>query len=135
MDETGDILKTISEPTRYRIVRLLLKRHHCARSLSKELGISEAAVSQHMSVLRKHGIVTSFRHGYHLHYVLDRGVVERVARELTSWLDDLDAIEDCHTLNPCRFVLDDGSNGCLYRSAEGGKGKDGNIDEEKETRQ
>lgn len=115
--DIGLILKTISEPTRYKIVRLLLQRHHCSRSLALTLGISESAVSQHMSVLRKQGIVTSFRHGYHIHYVLNREVIEAVVGELNSWLDKLDGIEDCHELNPCQFKLGDDAVGCLYESS------------------
>ena len=110
------MLKTIAEPTRFQIVQLLLERHHCARSLAKTLGISESAVSQHMSVLRKAGLITSFKHGYHVHYVLEREAFEFIAGQMDAWLDLMDRIPDCHRSNPCQFLLGDGTSGCLYRS-------------------
>lgn len=112
------MLRTLAEPTRFRIAQLLLERHQCARSLSLTLGISESAVSQHMSVLRKAGLVTSFRHGYHVHYVLEREAFEHIVEEMKGWLVQMDRIPDCHRSNPCRFELGDGSDGCLYRMRE-----------------
>jgi predicted Fe-Mo cluster-binding NifX family protein/DNA-binding transcriptional ArsR family regulator len=116
--DLGDMLKTLAEPMRFRIVRLLLERHHCARSLAMTLGISESAVSQHMTALRRAGLVTSFRHGYHVHYVLERTAFEYVVEQMGEWLVQMDRIPDCHRSNPCRFGLGDGSDGCLYRSRE-----------------
>ena len=110
------VLKAISEPTRFKIITLLRTRNHCSRSLALTLGISESAVSQHMSVLKEAGIVTSFRHGYHIHYVLNADTFNALIAELNALVGDLSQIGDCHNVNPCEFLLDDGSNGCLYRS-------------------
>lgn len=115
--DVGQMMKTISEPTRYKIVQLLLERHHCSRSLALTLGISESAVSQHMSVLKKNGIVTSFRHGYHIHYVLSRDAIEAIVNELNGWLSKMEDIPDCHDQNPCQFKIGDDTVGCLYRSS------------------
>ena len=46
--ELENILKALGEPMRLRIFKALLERKHCVRSLSKKLGISESAVSQHL---------------------------------------------------------------------------------------
>lgn len=111
------MLHALGDPTRYAIVQLLLDRHHCARSLAMTLGISESAVSQHMGVLKECGLVTSFRHGYHLHYVLSDEAVRAMVGQLQGWLDRMATIQDCHDLNPCRFKIGDTTTGCLYRSA------------------
>lgn len=111
-------LKALGDPTRYRIVQLLLERQHCPRSLSLTLGISESAVSQQMSVLKKSGLVSSYRHGYHIHYVLNRKAFEQLVALMQGWVDDMDATLGCHGPDSCRYRLDDGSDGCLYRSAE-----------------
>ena len=116
--DVAAILKTIAEPTRFKIVQLLLVRHHCSRSLSKTLGISESAVSQHMSILKEQGVVTGFRHGYHIHYVLSEEAVTFLRDEMDRWLELMGQIGDCHNVNPCEFLLDDGSNGCLYQSTK-----------------
>ena len=63
------MLKAMGEPTRLSIFRQLLLRKHCVRSLSKKLGITESAVSQHMKVLREAGLVYGERYGYHIHYL------------------------------------------------------------------
>lgn len=120
--DVGQLMRTLSEPTRYKIVQLLLERHHCSRSLSKMLGISESAVSQHMALLKEQGLVTSFRHGYHIHYVLNREAIEGIRSELGRWLSLMDSIEDCHGSNSCQFKLGDKSTGCLYRISTKEKG-------------
>ena len=120
--DVGQLMRTLSEPTRYKIVQLLLERHHCSRSLSKMLGISESAVSQHMALLKEQGLVTSFRHGYHIHYVLNREAIEGIRSELGRWLSLIDSIEDCHGSNSCQFKLGDKSTGSLHRISTKEKG-------------
>lgn len=63
------MLKALGEPTRYLIFQQLLIRKHCVRSLSKTIGITESAISQHMKVLREAGLVYGERYGYHIHYL------------------------------------------------------------------
>ena len=62
-------LKALGDPTRLTIFQQLLIRRHCTRSLSRKLGITEAAVSQHLKVLREAGLVYTERYGYHKHYL------------------------------------------------------------------
>ena len=63
------ILRALGEPMRYTIYSCLLERKHCIRSLSKKLGISESAISQHMKILREAGLVYGEKYGYHTHYL------------------------------------------------------------------
>lgn len=63
------MLKALGEPTRFSVYQQLLIRKHCVRSLSKKLGITESAVSQHMKVLKEAGLVYGERFGYHIHYL------------------------------------------------------------------
>ena len=63
------MLKALGEPTRLSIFQQLLIRKHCVRSLSKKLGITESAISQHMKVLKEAGLVYGERFGYHIHYM------------------------------------------------------------------
>ena len=62
------ILHVLTEPTRYSLIRLLQEHHYCVSDLAMGLGISESAVSQHLSVLKKHHMGTGVRIGYHMHY-------------------------------------------------------------------
>ncbi len=63
------MLRALGDPTRLSIYQQLLARKHCVRSLSKKLGISESAVSQHLKVLREAGMVYGCRAGHHIHYL------------------------------------------------------------------
>ena len=47
--ELDRMLKALGEPTRLKIYQALMERKHCVRSLSKKLGISESAISQHVN--------------------------------------------------------------------------------------
>ena len=67
--DAESILRALGEPMRYRIWRCLLERKHCVRSLSKKLGVSESAISQHMKVMRGAGLVYGEKYGYHTHYL------------------------------------------------------------------
>ena len=63
------LLKALGDPTRLSIFQQLLIRKHCVRSLSKKLGITESAVSQHIRVLKDAEMVYGERFGYHIHYL------------------------------------------------------------------
>ncbi|HAE16494.1 MAG TPA: ArsR family transcriptional regulator [Erysipelotrichaceae bacterium] len=78
------MLKALGEPMRFRIFRMLLERKHCVRSLSKKLGISEPAVSQHMKVLKEAGLVYGERCGYHIHYFPVQTAVDSLAEMFSA---------------------------------------------------
>ena len=61
--DTALLLKALGDPTRFMIFQQILSRKHCVRSLSKKLGISKSAVSQHMKILREAGLVYGERFG------------------------------------------------------------------------
>lgn len=67
--EAEKILKALGEPMRFKIFICLLERKHCVRSLSKKLGISESAISQHMKVMRESDLIYGEKYGYHTHYL------------------------------------------------------------------
>ena len=67
--ELDRMLKALGEPTRLKIYQALLERKHCVRSLSRKLGISESAISQHMKIMRDAGLVYGEKYGYHTHYL------------------------------------------------------------------
>ena len=72
MDDPVDCLCVLSDGTRFSIVSILLNHDLCSAAVARRLGISEAAVSQHMRALREAGLVTPERHGYSTHYAVDR---------------------------------------------------------------
>lgn len=82
MAELINILKALSDETRYSMVRLLVKHDFCVGALATRLNISESAVSQHLRVLRNAGIVKGDKRGYYTHYYVDREVLERAAQKI-----------------------------------------------------
>ena len=78
------MLKALGEGTRLKIFKALLERKCCVRSLSRKLGISESAVSQHMKVLKSAGLVTGEKFGYHTHYMPVREAIAFMRGEFAA---------------------------------------------------
>lgn len=96
------VLKSIADETRMNILTLLLQHNYCVRALARKLGLSEAAISQHLKVLREAGLLIGEKRGYFMHYDVNRNVLH----ELASDIEELAAIErelctpesgGCHT--------------------------------------
>ena len=82
MDRLLKGLKALAHGTRLRLIRILLTHDLCGRALSRRLGISEAAVSQHIKILREAGMVAGEKRGYWIHYSVQREVLEQIIGEL-----------------------------------------------------
>lgn len=77
-----EVLKALADEKRLKILELLLRNDLCVGALAKRLGISKPAVSQHLRVLRKAGLVRGEKRGYWTHYMVDRPTLARIATEL-----------------------------------------------------
>lgn len=93
------VLKALSDETRLRLIHLLTTQDLCGKALARRLGVSEAAVSQHMKILRDANLVVGEKRGYWTHYTVDRGVLEKVVREFESMFSEL------HTASPCDLSM------------------------------
>ena len=82
MEDLSLVLKALSDKTRLKIVYLLLEYDFCVGALAKNLGLSEATVSQHLKVLRKAGLVSGEKRGYYTHYNLNTPLFEEAAKAL-----------------------------------------------------
>ena len=83
------VFKVLSVEARIRIVRVLKRRTLCVTELTSQLGITQAATSQHLRVLKDARIVKFQKRGFHVYYHLD---VQNIARihKATSELFELD---------------------------------------------
>ncbi|MBS4535897.1 winged helix-turn-helix transcriptional regulator [Clostridium sp. D2Q-14] len=79
MDNILEALKAISDDKRYRIINLLLQHNFCVKALAKRLDLSEAAISQHLKVLRKAGLVKGEKIGYYTHYSVNRDLLNEIS--------------------------------------------------------
>jgi ArsR family transcriptional regulator len=81
MTSSITVLKALSDETRFRLLDLLLSETLCGRALAQRLGISEAAVSQHLRILKEAGLVEGEKRGYWMHYSVQGKVLEQIIRE------------------------------------------------------
>ena len=65
-------LKALADEKRLKILRMLLNSDLCVGALANHLGVSKPAVSQHLQILRKAGLVKGEKRGYWTHYKVDR---------------------------------------------------------------
>ena len=84
MNSLTHIFKALGDDTRLRIIDLLLTHDLCVGALAKRLGISGPAVSQHLKVMRKSGLVRGEKRGYWTHYSIDRNTLYEIANEITK---------------------------------------------------
>ena len=64
----AELFDALSDPTRLRIVHVLLQQEMCTNDLAAALKLSEPAVSQHLRVLRNLDIATPRRAGRIVYY-------------------------------------------------------------------
>lgn len=95
--EITKLLKAIADKSRFKIVTLLLQHNYCVRALSRELGLSESAISQHIKVLKEAGLLVGVKKGYYMHYNVNRHVLEKLSIQIKE-LAEIEG-ESCNPQN------------------------------------
>lgn len=97
-DFKAELFRALANPIRVRILETLRAAGSLAVSdIQQRLGIESSNVSQHLSILRAHGLVTAERHG--------TSVVYAVADpELYSLLDAARRIFETHLAEQTRML-------------------------------
>lgn len=85
MDQWESNIKALADETRRGILSLLLTHDFCVGALARRMGISEAAISQHLRILRETGLVTGEKRGYYTHYRVNRDLIKKTAGDLQNW--------------------------------------------------
>jgi len=91
-----EILKALSDETRYNLVRLLIGHDYCVRALARKLEISESAVSQHLKILRTAGLVKGEKRGYFTHYSVDKETLKQTAGQIITLAELPKTNPKCH---------------------------------------
>ncbi len=81
-----EFLKMIDDPTRLKILRLLLERELCVCQLVKALKVPQPAVSQHLAKLRMMRLVTERKAAQWVYYSANREAVEQGVGALESFI-------------------------------------------------
>lgn len=80
--ESIQILNALSDNNRCKIVKELLTRDYCVGGLARKLDITEAAVSQHLKILKEAGIIKGEKRGYYRHYRVNVESLQFAANKL-----------------------------------------------------
>ena len=83
--EPSEIFKVLSVETRVKIIELLKSRGPLgAKDIAGTIGITTAAVSQHLKILKQAGLVRSERKGYWIPYSIDEKAMENCRQILNE---------------------------------------------------
>lgn len=83
--EPSEIFKVLSVETRVKIIELLKGQGPLgAKDIAATIGITTAAVSQHLKILKQAGLVRSERKGYWIPYSIDEKAMENCRQILTE---------------------------------------------------
>ena len=66
----ADVFKVLGDPTRLRILRVLMNQEVCVRDIADELGMGQSAVSHQLRILRDARLVQFRRDGKTVYYSL-----------------------------------------------------------------
>lgn len=127
MDQIVQIFKALGDETRLKILVILSKRKVCAKCIANYLGISEAAVSQHIKVLKNSGIIMGVKIGYHVHY----NIQEPALLEIIKFMEQMKGGRSTdarkwgfHIPDDCKLKCSANQNKCCKRNnhkSEGAK--------------
>ena len=81
----ADLLKTLGQPTRLKILELLVNGERCVCEIFPAIGGEQSNVSKHLGFLRSQGIVIADRRGMRVFYRLANGRIAKL----------LDDVENC----------------------------------------
>jgi DNA-binding transcriptional ArsR family regulator len=83
--EPSEIFKVLSVETRVKIIELLKGQGPLgAKDIAATIGITTAAVSQHLKILKQAGLVRSERKGYWIPYSIDEKAMENCRQILNE---------------------------------------------------
>ncbi|MFZ5815303.1 MAG: ArsR/SmtB family transcription factor [Bacillota bacterium] len=75
----ADLLKVLGHPARLQIVEILAREETCVCDLIPQVGLEQSNLSQHLKLLRKHGVVEARRDGSRVIYrLVNRSVVKLI---------------------------------------------------------
>jgi DNA-binding transcriptional ArsR family regulator len=81
----SEIFKALAVETRVKIIELLKSEGPLgAKKIAERVGVTPAAVSQHLKILRQAGFVISERNGYWIPYSIDEEALENCGEALAE---------------------------------------------------
>ncbi len=82
---SAELFKVLGVDNRVKIIELLKSQGPLgAMEIARQLGVTPAAVSQHLRLLRQSGLVRSERKGYWIPYTIIEEALEKCGRQLAK---------------------------------------------------
>ncbi len=89
--EQSEFLKSLADPVRLKILKLLLRGELCVCELASVFHISQPTLSYHLRILEREGILRSRREGKSRYYSIRNeevaGIVSRIMELLEAWIE------------------------------------------------
>jgi DNA-binding transcriptional ArsR family regulator len=87
VEEVVKVLAAAGEPTRVRLLQLLLDEEHCAARCAENIGVAPLALSRHLRTLTDTGLLTQRSDGSGRYYrVTEPTIVARLLADAESLL-------------------------------------------------
>ncbi|MFO7569891.1 MAG: metalloregulator ArsR/SmtB family transcription factor [Smithellaceae bacterium] len=104
MDDFIIVMKALSDSTRVRILKILQNKTLCVCEIQELMNMAQPAVSKHMKILERAGLVRSEREGLWVYYSLKYGSENLFAASLLGnlrhWLSGDIALADMEKRMP-----------------------------------
>lgn len=117
MKKAVRIFKALGDETRLKILVILTKRKICAKGIAKHLGISEAAVSQHLKVLREADIIIGEKRGYFVQYNIQDSTFSIITSFIQEIINKDINCEGLHIPMECMAECNIKKNKCCQRNS------------------
>ena len=97
---TAKFFRGLGDPTRVRVLQLLMERERNVSELVDETGVLQGRLSSHLACLRWCGFVTSRREGREVFYSLADGRIPRLLSLAEEFLaDHADSVDLCRVID------------------------------------
>lgn len=83
-DAAAELLKTLGNAQRLRILCLLVEGEHSVGAINARIPLSQSALSQHLAVLRARGLVETRREAQTIHYSMTESPARAILETLYS---------------------------------------------------
>ncbi len=91
IEKQAALFGVLADPTRLKLIKLLAQQQEpnalCVNALAYRLGVTQSAVSQHLNVLKKAGMVKGEKRGYHVHYFVSKEELKHCIELAAAVLD------------------------------------------------
>ncbi len=79
MNSSIPIFQALADPTRQKILKLLVTQESTVTQLCEHFSITQPSISHHLTILKKSGLVKTNKQGRAVHYSLQKDIFSRDA--------------------------------------------------------